>query len=76
MYDGWGPTHSDLIEEECRMYEIKHNTGRYEHERDTPLPLKEWRHPARRLNISETSASILYSIEIYINGSKIGAKSD
>jgi hypothetical protein len=29
-----------VIEEKARMYEIKHNTGRYEHECDTPLPLK------------------------------------
>jgi hypothetical protein len=45
-----------VIEEKARMYEIKHNIAWYEHECDTPLPLKEWPHPARRLNILETSA--------------------
>jgi hypothetical protein len=62
-----------VIEEKARMYEIMNNTGRYEHECDTPLPLKEWPHPARRQNIPETNASILYSIETYTDGSKIGA---
>jgi ribonuclease HI len=63
-----------VIEENARMYEIKHNTGWYEHECDTPLPLKEWPHPTRQLNIPETSASILYSTKIYTDGSKIGGK--
>jgi hypothetical protein len=48
-----------VIEEKARMYEIKHTTGRHEHECDKPLQLKEWPHPARRLNMPETSASIL-----------------
>jgi hypothetical protein len=63
-----------VIEEKARMYVIKHNTGPYEHECNTQPPLKEWSNPARRLNIPETSASILYSTEIYIDGSKIGGK--
>jgi len=36
------------------------------------VPVKEWPHPARRLNVMEIRDSTLYSTEIYTDGSKIG----
>jgi hypothetical protein len=63
-----------VTEEKARLYKIKHNAERQEHECDIPLPVKEWPHPARRLNIMETRDSTPYSIEIYTDESKIGGK--
>ena len=63
-----------VLEEKARLYKIKHNAERNEYECDTPLPIKEWPHPARRLNIMEISDSTPYSTEIYTEGSKIGGK--
>ena len=63
-----------VIDEKSRLHKIKHNAERQEHECDIPLPVKEWPHPARRLNIMETRESTPYSIEIYTDGSKIGGK--
>jgi len=63
-----------VIEENVRLYTIKHNAERSEYECDTPLPIKEWPHPALRLNVMEISDSTPYSTEIYTSGSKIGGK--
>jgi hypothetical protein len=37
---------------------------------NTPLPLKEWPHPAKKVTITETSETTTYPIEIYTEGSK------
>jgi hypothetical protein len=42
-----------VMEEKTRLYKIKHNSERCEYDCDVPLPVKEWPHPARRLNIME-----------------------
>jgi hypothetical protein len=63
-----------VIEEKVRLYKIKHNTERREYEYDILLPVKEWPHPARRLNIMEISDSTPHSTEVYRDGSKIGGK--
>jgi hypothetical protein len=63
-----------IIEEKARLYKIKHNAERREYECDIPLPVKEWPHPAWRLNIMEISDSTPYSTEVYTDGSKIGGK--
>jgi len=63
-----------VIEEKARLYKIKHNAERSEYECDIPLPIKEWPHPARRLNIMEICDSTPYCTEIYTDGSKIGSK--
>jgi len=42
-----------VIEEKARLYKIKHSVERCEYECDIPLRVKEWPHPARRLNIVE-----------------------
>jgi ribonuclease HI len=63
-----------VIEEKVRLYKIKHNAERCEYECDLPLPVKEWPHPARRLNIVEIRDSTPYSTEIYTDKSKIGGK--
>jgi hypothetical protein len=46
-----------VIEEKARLYKIKQNIERSEYACDTPLPVKEWPHPARRLNIVEIKDS-------------------
>jgi len=38
-----------VIEEKARLYKIKHNAERSEHDCGIPLSIKEWRHPVRRL---------------------------
>ena len=48
-------------EEKARLYKIKHNVERSEYECDIALPVKEWPHPARCLNIMEIRDSTLYS---------------
>jgi len=58
----------------ARLYRIKHNAERSEYECDIPLPIKEWPHPARRLNIMEICDSTSYSTEIYTDERKIGGK--
>ena len=63
-----------VIEEKARLYKIKHNIDRKEYDCDTPLPVKQWAHPARRVNIIETSDSTPYSTVIYTDGSKIEGK--
>jgi len=63
-----------VIEEKARLYKIKHNAERSEHDCTIPLPIKEWLHPAWRLDIMEICDSTPYSIEIYTDGSKIGGK--
>jgi len=68
------PPIGTVIEEKARVYKIKHNTERCEYELDIPLLVKEWPHPARRLNIMETRDWTPYSAEIYTDGSKIGGK--
>jgi len=60
-----------VIEEKVRLYKIKHNAERSEYECDIPLPIKEWPHPAQRLNLMEISDPIPYSTEIYSDGRKI-----
>ena len=60
--------------EKARQYKIKHNAERQEHECDITLTVKEWPHPARRLNIMEIRDSTPYSSEIYSDRSKIGDK--
>jgi len=44
------PPIGTVIEEKARLYKIKHNAKRSEYECNIPLPIKEWPHPARRLN--------------------------
>jgi hypothetical protein len=63
-----------VIEGKARMYKIKHNIERTEYNCDTPLPVKQWTHPARRVNITEASDSTPYSAVIYTDGSKIKGK--
>jgi ribonuclease HI len=63
-----------VIEEKARLYKIKHNTEQSDYENDIPLPVRNWPHPAQRLFIKEISDSTTYSIEIYLDGSKIGGK--
>jgi hypothetical protein len=41
---------------------------------DMPLPINEWPHPARLVTITETSELTTYPIEIYTDGSKVGAR--
>jgi hypothetical protein len=60
--------------EKARLYKIKHNIERTEYDCDTPLPVKQWAQPARRVNIIETSDSTPYSAVIYTDGSKIEGK--
>ena len=43
-----------VIKEKTKLYEIKHNVECSEYECDILPPVKEWPHPARRLNIMET----------------------
>jgi hypothetical protein len=64
------PPIGTAIEEKARLYKIKHNAERSEHDCDIPLPITEWPHPARRLNIMEICDSTPYSIQIYTDGSK------
>jgi ribonuclease HI len=63
-----------IVIEKARLYKIKHNSERCEYECDLPLPVKEWPHPARCLNIMEIRDSTPYSTEIYTDRSKIGGK--
>jgi len=42
-----------VTEEKAMLYKIKHNAKRCEYECDTTLPVKEWPHPAWRLNMME-----------------------
>jgi hypothetical protein len=63
-----------VIEEKARLYKIKHNAERSEYERNIPLPVKEWPHPARRLKIMEICDTTPYCTVIYTDGSKIGGK--
>ena len=44
-----------VIEEKAKLYKIKDNAERSEYECSLPLPIKEWPHPAWRLNIMEIS---------------------
>jgi len=67
------PSIGIVIEEKARLYKIKHNTEQSEYECDIPLPIKEWPHAAWQLNIMEISDSTPHSIQIYTDGSKIGA---
>jgi ribonuclease HI len=70
----WVPPIGIVIEEKARLYKIKHNIEQSEYECNTPLPVKEWPHPAWRVNIIETSDSTPYSTVIYTDGSKIRGK--
>ena len=63
-----------IVIEKVRLYKIQHNAERSEYECDIPLPIKEWPHPARQLNIMEICDSTPYCTEIYTDGSKIGGK--
>jgi len=45
-----------VIKEKTKLYEIKHNVECSEYECDILPPVKEWPHPARRLNIMEIRA--------------------
>jgi hypothetical protein len=63
-----------VIEEKARLYKTNHNAERFEYECEIPLPVKEWLHPARRLNIMKIRDSTPHSTEIYTDGSKIGDK--
>jgi ribonuclease HI len=68
------PPMRTVIEENARLYKIKHKAERSEYECDLPLPVKDWPHPARRLKIMEISDSTPYSTVTYTDGSKIGGK--
>jgi hypothetical protein len=63
-----------VIEKNARLHNITHNVERRGYERDIPQPVKEWPHPARRLNVTEIRDSKPYPIEVYTEGSKIGGK--
>jgi len=63
-----------IVIQKARLYKIKHNAERSEYECDIPLLIKEWPHPAWRLNIMEICDSTPYCTEIYTDGSKIGGK--
>jgi hypothetical protein len=57
-----------------QLYKGKHGVERSGLECDMALPVKEWPHPARRVNIMDTSAQTTYFTEIYTDGSKVGGK--
>jgi hypothetical protein len=63
-----------VIAGKVQLYKRKHGKESSEFECDTPLPIMEWRHPARRVNIMETCTQTTYSTEIYTGGSKVGGK--
>jgi hypothetical protein len=68
------PPIGNVIEEKARLYNIKHKIERTQYVCDTPLPVKLWEHPARRVNIIETKDSTPYSTVIYTDGSKMDGK--
>jgi ribonuclease HI len=53
---------------------MKHNIEQSEYECDTPLPVKEWPHPAQQVNIIQTNDSTPYSTVMYTDASKIRGK--
>ena len=63
-----------VIEGKTSVFKRKHSTGKDDYEWDKPLPAKEWPHPARRVDIMETTDLITYPTEIFTDGSKIGHK--
>ena len=63
-----------VFEGNTSPYKRKHNTGKDDFKWDTPLPAKEWPHPARRADIMETTDLITYPTEIFTDRSKIGDK--
>ena len=60
-----------VLEEKIQLYEIKHNLRERHRNCDLPLPIKEWPHPAQQVAICEVNDSTSYSIEIFMDGSKI-----
>jgi hypothetical protein len=63
-----------VIAGKLQLYKRKHGLESSEHACDTPLPVNEWSHPARRVTITETSELTTYPIEIYTVGSKDGGR--
>ena len=51
-----------MCTKEKRVRAHTHTHTRSEYECDLPLPVKEWPHPARRLNIMEIRDSTPYSL--------------
>ena len=70
----WVPNIAIVIAEKAQLYKSKHYMEGAAYEYDTPLPVTDWPHPARRADIMETRDSISYAKEIYTDGSKIGGK--
>lgn len=63
-----------VIAGKVQLYKRKHGIDSSEYECDMPLPVREWPHPTRRVNIMETSPQTTYPTEIYVDGSKVGGK--
>ena len=63
-----------VLEEKIQLYEVKHNLVRREQEFDLPLLVKDWPHPAMKVNISKVNKATKYPIEIFTDGSKINDK--
>ena len=61
-----------VIEGKTCLCKRKHSTGKGDYEWDKPLPAKEWAHPARHVDIMDTTDLITYPTEIFSDGSKIG----
>jgi hypothetical protein len=59
-----------VIDGKVQLYKRKHGLENREIVCNTPLPLKEWPHPAKKVTITETSETTTYPIEIYTEGSK------
>jgi len=49
------PSIGIVIEEKVRLYKIKRNAEQSKYECNIPLPIKEWPHAARHLNIKKIS---------------------
>jgi hypothetical protein len=62
-----------VIEGKAQMYNRKLGLENGDIVCDMPLPINEWPHPARPVTITETSELTTYPIEIYTDGSKVGA---
>ena len=61
-----------VIEEKVELYKIKHGYTRFQYECELPLPVKDWPHPAERVNLTQTNDQARYGFKIYTDGSKTG----
>jgi hypothetical protein len=71
LSDGRSPTHWNC---DLQLYKRKHRIESNKYKWDMPLPVIEWPHPARRVNIMETSAQTTYPTKIYTDSTKVRGK--